>query len=287
MGNNQGGLHKRERASDSQRRPIPSTPTSTIPSSGHHALQSQSSTGDDGCPVQMKIAKAELADALEHLSANECPVVFKWTSQSQNAKHVYLTGSWDNWKRKIPLVKSTNDFTTIIDLCPGRYEYKFLVDGRWMVDDSGVKTDNPMGSQNNVISIDEQDFAVFDALDKDLQASNAGEAMRMMNTTGAAQPTHDTPNDRELERLREFTQQLPDRRDFEKASNPPILPPHLLQVILNKDTPVQCDPNVLPEPNHVMLNHLYALSIKDGVMVLSATHRHRKKYVTTLLYKPI
>lgn len=60
-----------------------------------------------------------------------------------------------------------------------------------------------------------------------------------------------------------------------------------LQVILNKDTPVQCDPNVLPEPNHVMLNHLYALSIKDGVMVLSATHRYRKKYVTTLLYKPI
>ena len=36
-----------------------------------------------------------------------------------------------------------------------------------------------------------------------------------------------------------------------------------------------------------MLNHLYALSIRDGVMVLSATHRYRKKYVTTLLYKPI
>ncbi|KAL7986743.1 hypothetical protein Chor_013026 [Crotalus horridus] len=44
---------------------------------------------------------------------------------------------------------------------------------------------------------------------------------------------------------------------------------------------------LLPEPNHVMLNHLYALSIKDGVMVLSATHRYKKKYVTTLLYKPI
>ncbi|KAG8132994.1 hypothetical protein E2320_010811, partial [Naja naja] len=48
-----------------------------------------------------------------------------------------------------------------------------------------------------------------------------------------------------------------------------------------------CDPALLPEPNHVMLNHLYALSIKDGVMVLSATHRYKKKYVTTLLYKPI
>lgn len=51
--------------------------------------------------------------------------------------------------------------------------------------------------------------------------------------------------------------------------------------------PLQCEPTLLPEPNHVMLNHLYALSIKDGVMVLSATHRYRKKYVTTLLYKPI
>nr|4EAK_B Chain B, 5'-AMP-activated protein kinase subunit beta-1 [Rattus norvegicus]4EAL_B Chain B, 5'-AMP-activated protein kinase subunit beta-1 [Rattus norvegicus] len=68
---------------------------------------------------------------------------------------------------------------------------------------------------------------------------------------------------------------------------PPILPPHLLQVILNKDTGISCDPALLPEPNHVMLNHLYALSIKDGVMVLSATHRYKKKYVTTLLYKPI
>uniref|UniRef100_A0A3Q3WK22 Association with the SNF1 complex (ASC) domain-containing protein n=1 Tax=Mola mola TaxID=94237 RepID=A0A3Q3WK22_MOLML len=53
------------------------------------------------------------------------------------------------------------------------------------------------------------------------------------------------------------------------------------------DTNVSCDPALLPEPNHVMLNHLYALSIKDGVMVLSATHRYKKKYVTSLLYKPI
>uniref|UniRef100_A0A915CVN7 5'-AMP-activated protein kinase subunit beta-1 n=1 Tax=Ditylenchus dipsaci TaxID=166011 RepID=A0A915CVN7_9BILA len=278
MGNNQGGFHKRERTSDgSQRNRLPTNPT-----------PSTTSAGDDGCPVQMKIAKGEsMMDPPLEFTDSEYPVVFKWSSQNHPpARNVHLTGSWDQWKRKIPLVKSTSDFSTIINLNPGRYEYKFLVDGKWVVDDNMSKTDNPMGSQNNVISIDEADFAVFDALDRDLASSNAGEAMRTMNTTGM-QPSHDTPNDRELEKLREFTQTLPDRRDFEKAANPPILPPHLLQVILNKDTPVQCDPNVLPEPNHVMLNHLYALSIKDGVMVLSATHRHRKKYVTTLLYKPI
>lgn len=60
-----------------------------------------------------------------------------------------------------------------------------------------------------------------------------------------------------------------------------------MQVLLNKETPESCDPNVLPEPNHVMLNHMYALSIKDSVMVLSSTQRYRKKFVTTLLYKPV
>lgn len=34
------------------------------------------------------------------------------------------------------------------------------------------------------------------------------------------------------------------------------------QVILNRDTNVQCDPNLLPQPDHVMVNHMYALSIK-------------------------
>lgn len=74
-------------------------------------------------------------------------------------------------------------------------------------------------------------------------------------------------------------------RSSDPSAIPPILPPHLLQVILNN--PDKANATILPQPNHVMLNHLYALSIKDGIMVLSATHRFRKKYVTTLLYKPI
>lgn len=278
MGNNQGGFHKRERTNDGSQR-------SGFRFSGQ-SLPSGSSLPDDECPVQMKIARGDTLEPMDYLGPAEYPVVFKWTAPAFPVKHVYLSGSWDSWKKKIPLVRSTNDFSTIINLNPGNYEYKFLVDGKWLVDESASKAENQMGTQNNTIFIDEADFEVFDALDRDLASSNAGEAMRTLNPT-AAKTSHDTPNDRELEKLCEFTQNTPERKDFEKTSNPPILPPHLLQVILNKDTPVQCDPNVLPEPNHVMLNHLYALSIKDGVMVLSATHRHRKKYVTTLLYKPI
>eukprot|EP00047_Mylnosiga_fluctuans_P018880 m.76173 g.76173 ORF g.76173 m.76173 type:complete len:231 (-) comp7852_c1_seq2:3243-3935(-) len=74
--------------------------------------------------------------------------------------------------------------------------------------------------------------------------------------------------------------------DLSTSKPPPSLPPHLLQVTLNSDAPSR-DPTQLPEPNHVMLNHLYALAVKDSVVVLGATHRYRQKFVTTVLYKPM
>ena len=49
------------------------------------------------------------------------------------------------------------------------------------------------------------------------------------------------------------------------SSVPPVLPPHLLHVILNKEVVDHNDPSLLPEPDHVSLNHLYALSIKVSI----------------------
>ncbi|KAJ1928241.1 galactose metabolism- protein [Tieghemiomyces parasiticus] len=105
-----------------------------------------------------------------------------------------------------------------------------------------------------------------------------------------------------------------------KANHPPTLPPHLSQVLLNHsqshhNNPSQfappvatapgaagivgggsgaatrvsgpSDPNhVLPVPNHVVLNHLFACSIRNGVMAIASTTRYRKKYATTVYYKP-
>eukprot|EP00048_Salpingoeca_helianthica_P007245 m.108167 g.108167 ORF g.108167 m.108167 type:complete len:211 (+) comp14271_c0_seq2:81-713(+) len=81
----------------------------------------------------------------------------------------------------------------------------------------------------------------------------------------------------------EYGQEIP---KFESAKAPPSLPPHLLQPGLNSEDHNR-DPTHLPLPNHVMLNHLYALAVKDNVIVLGATHRYRQKYVTTVLYKPL
>lgn len=198
------------------------------------------------------------------------PTVFKWEG---GGKEVFITGTFNNWQTKIPLVKSSHDgeFLTIIDLPEGEYQYRFYVDGNMCVDNNEPVVTNDKGTQNNVISVKKSDFEVFEALALDSLNTNSNK--KGLDTPGSPSG--------------EYCQDVPPRKPGEKHSGPPILPPHLLQVILNKDTPAHCEPTLLPEPNHVMLNHLYALSIKDGVMVLSATHRFRKKYVTTLLYKPI
>jgi PREDICTED: similar to AMPK-beta subunit len=165
---------------------------------------------------------------------------------------------------------------------------------------------------NNVINVKKSDFEVFEALAMDL-ASNTNSS-NTSNASGSPPGINITSNYHNLFIAAKFvfcfllfskgsySQNFPSSfvqkheagdglpsssTGSSLGTGPPILPPHLLQVILNNPTVSVGEPTLLPQPNHVMLNHLYALSIKDGVMVLSCTNRYRKKYVTTLLYKPI
>eukprot|EP00088_Acartia_fossae_P043526 TRINITY_DN4587_c0_g1_i2.p1 TRINITY_DN4587_c0_g1~~TRINITY_DN4587_c0_g1_i2.p1 ORF type:complete len:298 (+),score=96.32 TRINITY_DN4587_c0_g1_i2:17-910(+) len=195
-------------------------------------------------------------------SNNRLPTIIKYPG---TGKEVFVCGTFSQWK-KIPMVKSQKDFVALIDLPVGDHQYKFMVDGEWVHDNNQPTVNTEEGLKNNFIQIQQDDFDAFSALDMDSKSTN------LRHRRGGE---------------RSWGQEIPNVHSFENKAGPPILPPHLLQVILNKDTPLSCEPTLLPEPNHVMINHLYALSIKDGVMVISSTQRYRKKYVTTLLYKPI
>ena len=92
------------------------------------------------------------------------------------------------------------------------------------------------------------DFEVMEALDDDDRQSGSG--ITVSSPPGSyAQliPSHHNPVV---------------IQDGMHASIPPQLPPHLLNVILNKDAIDVNEPSLLQEPHHVSLNHLYALSIK-------------------------
>ncbi|KAL9064124.1 MAG: hypothetical protein Q9157_007946 [Trypethelium eluteriae] len=67
---------------------------------------------------------------------------------------------------------------------------------------------------------------------------------------------------------------------------PPSLPLMLSKSILNGSTPVKDDASVLIMPNHTVLNHLATSSIKDNVLATSGTTRYKRKFLTTIMYKP-
>lgn len=201
------------------------------------------------------------------------PVVFKYTNKT--VKEVYLSGSFTNWKEKIPMIKSDGDFIIIVDLPEGEHQYKFYVDGKWEHDPNQTTIDDTFNGKNNIVCVKKSDFEVMDALEMDqMQPSNS------KSSNSVDDLSRSPPGD--------YTDDIP-IRGFNSISldKPPYLPPQLLNIVLNKDTSAKCEPALLPEPNHVMLKHLYALSIRDGVMVLSSTFRFKQKFVTTCFYKPI
>lgn len=67
---------------------------------------------------------------------------------------------------------------------------------------------------------------------------------------------------------------------------PPSLPMFMSRSILNVATPHKDDASVLIMPNHTVLNHLATSSIKSGVLATSGTTRYKKKFLTTIMYKP-
>jgi len=72
------------------------------------------------------------------------------------ADSVYLAGDFNAWNRRThPMKRNKNDvWQKTLMLFPGRYEYRFLVDGQWMNDVKNPETcPNSFGTLNNVISV--------------------------------------------------------------------------------------------------------------------------------------
>eukprot|EP00055_Hartaetosiga_balthica_P000754 m.137386 g.137386 ORF g.137386 m.137386 type:complete len:277 (+) comp11645_c0_seq1:62-892(+) len=209
-----------------------------------------------GNGVQTQISEENRGDGTVAVS-------FKWKGMGTK---VAITGSFNNWQAHVPLIlQKDGSFGATINVLPGKYEYKFIVDGDWKVDPQEPVVKNQLGSFNNLRDVLGQKFVIpytSDSMNFDCEQDGLN--------SGRASPEGD------------YGQEVPDVWN----TKPPRLPPHLLKVTLNAE-PENNDPTQLPIPNHVMLNHLYALSIKDNMIVLGSSSRYKKKFVTTVVYKPM
>ncbi len=80
----------------------------------------------------------------------------RFTYYDPRAKQVYLAGDFNSWDvTATPMTRDDKGvFSVVVPLGPGRYEYKFVVDGQWVADPYNPVTVGPYG--NSVIQVDEK-----------------------------------------------------------------------------------------------------------------------------------
>jgi len=79
-----------------------------------------------------------------------------FTFLAPEAQSVQLAGDFNSWDTNThPLKKVTNGlWKRTLNLSPGRYEYRFLVDGQWHNDPQcEAYNPNPFGEDNCVITL--------------------------------------------------------------------------------------------------------------------------------------
>lgn len=196
-------------------------------------------------PVDLMLQNEDYEDVV--------PTVFRWENGGKNA---YITGTFNNWERQIPMHRSGNDFSYIHNVKRGKHAYKFIVDEQWRFASDQPTVEDVEGQLSNFIDVSE--FLPYIGDEKFFEKSKERKVAD-----------------------EEFHRNIPDLDEYTKE--PPSLPPHLRHIILNKPSP-SADPLGLPSPQHVSLNHLYCTAIKDNMMVLGVTKRYREKYITLVFY---
>ncbi|KAI8949085.1 hypothetical protein F4801DRAFT_554314 [Xylaria longipes] len=77
--------------------------------------------------------------------------VFKW---NHPATEVYVTGTFDDWKKTEKLEKVGDSFEKTVALpdASSKILYKFVVDGEWVTDHTAPKETDASGNDNNVLT---------------------------------------------------------------------------------------------------------------------------------------
>jgi len=82
------------------------------------------------------------------------------------------------------------------------------------------------------------------------------------------------------------TPQRPGPSPITGESRAPVSGSRAITLDMENMPPLTDDGSVMPVPSHVVLQHLCTSAIRNGVLAVATTTRYRKKYMTTVYYKP-
>lgn len=112
-------------------------------------------------PVLEGVLEQERASLLEGFSVPSAPVPTSegvvFTLEAPGAQRVQLAGDFNDWAPdESEMQCSGGVWRTIVALTPGRYRYRYVVDGRWRSDPLNSYTEpSPYGDYNSVVVLDE------------------------------------------------------------------------------------------------------------------------------------
>jgi len=82
-----------------------------------------------------------------------CKVIFE--VYAPQAKSVYLVGDFNKWDiRACPMKKKNGGWAASLDLPPGKYEYRYLIDGGWYNDPQTYRVFTDWG-ENSILEVEE------------------------------------------------------------------------------------------------------------------------------------
>lgn len=76
-----------------------------------------------------------------------------YLSGAKSARNAYISGTFNNWSTSLTPMRFTgNGWMIDLKLPPGKYEYKYIIDGRWTTDPANKQRQrNNAGSYNSVV----------------------------------------------------------------------------------------------------------------------------------------
>ncbi|MBW0529015.1 hypothetical protein O181_068730 [Austropuccinia psidii MF-1] len=213
----------------------------------------------------------------------------------------------------------SNAFSALVALPPGPHRLKFIVDKRWKTSKYLPSATDDKGNLINYLQINPGDQPFRGLGPRGIWSGYTyGNWPSMLDDSSTSDDDEDwtTEIPNALLDYEEYHDQSSDDDDLNANSNhhknhqlkivdkinpipgeagfaaePPNLPAQLKEGILNMASRLpegaSDDNSLLPKPDHSVLNHLVASPIKNGLLSIGVTSRYKRKYLTTVYYKPI
>ena len=103
------------------------------------------------------VAKKPAAKPVAKKATKPAKKAVTFTVHAEKGKAVYLAGSFNEWStsaKKMAYKAKSGIYSATVQLAPGEYQYKFVIDGTWCADpenENSVKNDQ--GTFNSVVVV--------------------------------------------------------------------------------------------------------------------------------------